>query len=87
MGFYNKAWFATRGLLNVGVDVKDLNNADVFIKDINSYFGPQQGKNYWKYNERPPLEKQDQILLLYKQVTEKPKVCNNQLNLRFVTHS
>jgi hypothetical protein len=67
MGFNNEAWFAThRGLLNVGVDVKNLNNGDVFVEDINFYFGPGQGTNYWKYNERPPLEEKDKILLLYK---------------------
>jgi hypothetical protein len=83
-GLYNEAWFATHWeLSNVGVEVRNLNNGDVFVKKINSYFGPQQGKNGWKYNEWPPLEEQDQILLLYKQVIKRPKVYNNQLNLGF----
>lgn len=51
-GLYNEAWFATHwGLSNVGVEVRNLNNGDVFVKKINSYFGPQHGKNGWKYNE------------------------------------
>jgi len=35
----------------VVVEVRNFNNGDVSIEDINSYFGPQQGKNGWKYNE------------------------------------
>lgn len=60
MGLYDEAWFATHwGHLNVGVDVRNFNNVDVYVKEIIFQFGPRQGKNGWKYNEQPPFEEQD----------------------------
>jgi hypothetical protein len=41
--------------------VTTLSKKEVTIKKINSFFGPRQGKNGWKYNEHPNAKKVQHI--------------------------
>jgi hypothetical protein len=46
-------WFATnKGLMNEGVDATKLNNKDVVVEEINSFFNLKTKKNGWKYDEK-----------------------------------
>jgi hypothetical protein len=81
MATYDEEWFAmNKGLLNLRLDVTQITNKKVNVKEINVFYGLKQKKNGWKYNERPRAEVVQHVGDLYQCINGKPKVLNNQIN-------
>lgn len=84
MATYEEEWFAmNKGLPNLRLDVTQITNKKVNVKEINVFYGSKQRKNGWKYNECPRAEVVQHVGDLYQCINGKPKVLNNQINLGF----
>jgi hypothetical protein len=78
------SWYAkNRGLSNKGADITLLTDEDVSIAEIDATFDAKLNKNGWRYDRKPDQQIVANILELYKRVTGKSRVVNNQLNLTF----
>ncbi|CAM6089361.1 unnamed protein product [Calypogeia fissa] len=77
-------WYVkNRGLATGGVDVTALTSGDISVEQIEDLFGPKVSKNGYRYDRKPEPEIVGKILELYKRVTGKTTVLNNQINLAF----
>jgi hypothetical protein len=85
MATYDEEQFSmNKGLLNLRLDVTQITNKEVNVKEINVFYGSRQRKNGWKYNEHPRAKVVQHVGDLYQHINGKPKVLNNQINLGFM---
>jgi hypothetical protein len=78
---YNFVKLATRG-----VDVLSLIDYEIPTQEIEDFFGLKVSKNGYMYNKKVGAKVAKNVFELYKHVTSKQKVTNQQINKCFAHH-